>query len=333
MRKIISLILVLLLLAGCGSQPELDTPKDLPDIEEKSTETNGSEQYSWLIQSSDSKKFTYNIPTVDKPLDITITLNLVAWKHGGNDVYGDYEGRALITFDVDYSKLSDGDVSISGNAFTDSIGDMSFEITPYDRDEYDKIRKSGSEDLSLAPLRVFSGMSAFLADFNHAKFEAAQAIDRDTGKILYNVNEGVSDEEKIPIGINFLVDGEDVTIDIPTYNSTWKLDFFRGSITQNKDGVNPIDTFRDILISRMEQRQELSENAGSGTTSSDSETGNEGSGSYMTDDQGREGFDTNGDGKLDMWMDENGDMRMDLDHDGVWDPVIEGEFSEGALDN
>lgn len=58
-------------------------------------------------------------------------------------MYGSYRGRSLITFDVDYSKLSDEQVMFSGSAMKDNICDnISFEDMPYEKND----AKVGSRD-------------------------------------------------------------------------------------------------------------------------------------------------------------------------------------------
>lgn len=319
-----------------GIQKESETTEETRrmGVKEPSDQSEAGQDYKWLIQVSDSKNGNIPVPMSDKSLNFKCTLYFVAWKNGGEDIYGTYEGRALITFDIDESKLSDKNVSVTGTAMLDSMMDVNFEILPYDNEEYDRIKKSGTDDISPAPLSTFTGMSAFTGMHEAVKWETVKAIDKKTGKMVLNVNNGSSDSQKYSIGINILVNNEKVTVDIPTYNSTWKLDFFRGSITKNEAGLNPIDIFRDTLITRMEKKQEVSERAKENSKGSDNdpEVPSGTTSSYMTDSEGREGFDTNGDGNLDMWMDENGDMRMDLDQNGQWDPVIESDWGEGALE-
>jgi len=333
MRKIVSFtILFMLLFAGCsktGIEDRMGGPEitATPDIKVPKKDNN-----TWLIQVTDSKKAI--VPFSGKPLEFTLNFYMVAWKNGGNDVNGNYEGRALVTFDFDYKKLSDKEVSYTGNVFTDNLIDMKFEISPYNSGQFDKIRKAGADELYIAPLGSFNGMSAFLGSVNAAKWEAWQAKDSKSGDILLKVDDSFSDSKKVPIGINLLISGERITVDIPTYNSTWKLSYFNGSIGKNKDGKDPLDIFRDILITRMEQRQETVNNQNVNTNPAaggekNNSTGT--NGGYLKDSEGHEGFDTNGDGKLDMWVDDDGNVRMDLDKDGKWDPVIKGEFSDGGL--
>ncbi len=337
-RKVISILAVLMLvITGCAdkinTEPS-DTEASSTISKQKIAAENSDEKskgYDWIIEVNDSKNGSYAIPMSDKTMNFTVNLYFIAWKNGGNDIYGNYNGRALITFDIDNKSFSDEEINYSGNVLLDSLCDeINFKIAQYNKDEYDKIKKTGPEELSLAPLGTFNGMSIFSPMFIAGRWGSLKAVDKDSGKVVYDENYANQDDEKFPVSINLLTGGDRVTVDIPTYNSVWKLDFFRGSITQNKEGKDPIKLFRDKLLDRIEQNQKFSENK-TGGEQSNSEPPSDVNGKFITDSEGREGFDLDGDGKLDMWMDENDNMRMDLDKDGKWDPVIEGEYSDGAI--
>lgn len=90
---------------------------------EAANETLASGPY-WRIEVSDTKNFTYTIPNVNGgTIDMTATLHFIAWKEGGEEMFGKYKGRALVAFDMDLSKAGADGVTFMGGAMDDSISD------------------------------------------------------------------------------------------------------------------------------------------------------------------------------------------------------------------
>lgn len=360
-----TICLVSLFLSACGTGGAPGS-QDGSGNAAVQTVTENTDLHKWIINVSDSKKGTYTVPESGRSFDYTAALNLIAWKNGGDDIFGDYRGKWLISFDVDYDKLSDSDVKFAGNVLVDRLcNDMSFTISPYNSDGYKKIKKSMPGSVYVVPLVKYDGMSSFTAEEIPVKREDWQATDAKSGETLFNADFSFSDGEKVPVGVNMLIRKKEVVADIPTYSSVWKLDYFYGSITENTDGKDPEALFNNIISSRAQKMQ--GENNGSNPGKGDNESGT-GTGSYTTDSEGRKGFDADGDGetdtwydedgnmqsdaiqggyvtdseghegldvdgdgKLDMWMDEDGDTHMDINKDGKLE-IIRGEYSDGAGD-
>lgn len=339
MRKLICLIFILILaLCACSSkgatesptaktQDELGKNSSDPSNTANSTMPSDSAGYNWLITTSDTKKTALNVPSTGKSVDITVTLYFVAWKNGGGDMFGEYEGRALIAFDGDMSKLSSGSITFTGGFMDDNICEnISFEMLPYNQDT---IQANDSEDIDLAPLAKFVGQSDFITDEYLINQQTWQAMA--DGKVKLDVNSSFSDGEKYPQGFNLKADDRTVIISVPTFTQTYNLDYFKGNIIKTTDEIQPVELFRDTVMTRMEERLAMSESQGEPAPDAPAEIQELPQGSFITDSQGREGFDMDGDGKLDMWFDDEGNVWSDFDKDGNFEPIPEGEFSDGAL--
>jgi hypothetical protein len=64
------------------------------------------------------------------------------------------------------------------------------------------------------------------------------------------------------------------------------------------------------------------------TADFDSSAGFESQNGFAVDSEGREGIDTNGDGRLEIYYGEDGEARADFDGDGKYD-IIDSEYSSG----
>lgn len=334
MRKMFCIFMVLILtLCACSnesSKSSTKTPSTNPqgEAQDDSSESE-AEVYNWLITTSDTKKTSLNVPSMGKSIDITISLYFVAWKNGGEDMFGEYEGRALIAFDGDMSKLSSGSLSYTGGFMDDNICDnISFEIIPFNQEE---IKAVGSEDIELAPLAKFVGQSDFITDEYLINQQTWQALA--DGEVKLDINSSFSDGEKYPQGFNLKADDSTVIISVPTFTQTYNLDYFRGEIVKTTEEVNPVELFRDAVMTRMEERLAMGEQAQEQSAAPDvpDESQELPQGGFITDSEGREGFDADGDGQLDMWFDDEGNVWSDFDGDGNFEPAPEGTFSDGAL--
>jgi hypothetical protein len=340
MRKLFCLIFILILaLCACSSkgttesstvepQEELRNNSN-PSNETNSTAPSDSAGYNWLITTSDTKKTTLNVPSTGKSIDITVTLYFVAWKNGGEDMFGKYEGRALITFDGDLSKLSSGSLSFTGGFMDDNICEnIFFEMMPYNQEA---IKVDGSEDIDLAPLAKFVGQSDFVTDEYLINQQTWQALA--DGEVKLDVNSSFSDGEKYPQGFSLKADESTVIVSVPTFTQTYNLDYFKGEIIKTTDEIKPVEWFRDTVMTRMEERLAMGEQSQGESTEPDAGDDSQElpQGSFITDSEGREGFDMDGDGKLDIWFDDEGNVWSDFDKDGNFEPIPEGTFSDGAL--
>lgn len=107
---------------------------------------------NWLLKVEET------IPVMEDGLTIEYTLVLIAYKMGGKDVYGSYEGVAYIGSRMDASGLSGIFAKITGGFDTDIyVNNLSFELEPFDREEY--ARYGSSERHSLPPLADYDSMA------------------------------------------------------------------------------------------------------------------------------------------------------------------------------
>ena len=125
----IGIVIGTLTLSGCGSAvqkaPESSQPSASLAEKEAAEESLPSGSY-WRIEVSDTKNFTYTIPNGNGGvIDMTATLHFIAWKAGGEEMFGQYEGRALVAFNMDLSKAGTGGVTVMGGAMDDSISTTS----------------------------------------------------------------------------------------------------------------------------------------------------------------------------------------------------------------
>lgn len=339
MRKLFLFFILILALCACSSKGTTKSPTAKPQDELGNNSSNpnnaanpakpsDSAVYNWLITTSDTKKTALNVPSTGKSIDITVTLYFVAWKNGGEDMFGEYEGRALIAFDGDMSKLSSGGISFTGGFMDDNICEnISFELLPYNQET---IQADGSEDIDLAPLAKFVGQSEFITDECLINQQTWKALA--DGEVKLDINSSFSDGEKYPQGFILKADESTVFVSVPTFTQTYNLDYFKGELIKTTDEIEPMEWFRDTVMTRMEERLAMSESQGESSAPDVADESQElPQGGYFTDSEGHEGFDLDGDGKLDMWFDDEGNVWSDLDNDGNFEPAPEGEFSEGAL--
>jgi len=101
--------------------------------------------------------------------------------------------------------------------------------------------------------------------------------------------------------------------------AAYGLEAFSGTITKADTPTDARSWFRDNVLTRMEERLSLSEqSAGQQEPAPDSGEAAVQSG-LMVDSEGREGMDTNGDGRLDIYYGEDGKVWADFDGDGKYE--------------
>ena len=124
---LIILAISVLTLSGCGG-----TTQKAPQNQQPSTAQEGKESADdalaagpyWQIKVSDTKNFSYAVPDGNGGvINMTAALYFIAWKQGGEDMFGQYEGRALVGLNMDLSQAGTGGVSYSGGVLQDGISD------------------------------------------------------------------------------------------------------------------------------------------------------------------------------------------------------------------
>lgn len=319
---LIMLILSVALLTGCRGAAQVTQASRQPGVaqvaEEAASANNVSDAY-WLIEVSDTKNFTYPIPNGNGgSIDMTATLHFIAWKEGGEKIYGQYEGRALVTIDMDLSKAGASGISYTGGVMDDSISNnISFELLPAQQEAV----SAEGEDIDLAPLVKCIGQAEIVTDEYTISQQAWKALAN--GQTKLDVNGGFGDGTKNPQGFGLKAGKDTVLISVGDLTAAYRLEAFWGAIKKADTPTDALSWFRDKVMSRMEDRLSLSEqSAAQQTPKADSGDAAAQSG-FTVDSAGHEGIDTNGDGKLEIYLDEAGKAWADFDGDGKYE--IAGE--------
>lgn len=305
-----------LMLSGCGGAAQKASESSQPSAvrTEKAAADEASGPY-WLIEVSETKNFTYTVPNGNGGvIDMTATLHFIAWKAGGGEMFGQYEGRALVVFNMDLSKAGAGDVTVMGGAMDDSISDdISFELIPAQQEAV----TAKDEDIDLAPLVKFIGQAEISTDKYIISQQDWKVLA--DGQVKLDVNGSFGDGAKYGQGFVLKAGEDTVLISVGDFAVVYNLDAFRGTISKTEAGADPRSWFRDKVMSRMEERLSSSKQ------SSDQRPPEAGSGDaadqkgFTVDSEGREGMDTNGDGRLEIYFDEAGNVWHDFDGDGKYE--------------
>jgi hypothetical protein len=315
---LIGIVVGVLTLSGCGDTaqkaPESIQPSAAQAEKEAADEALPSGPY-WRIEASDTKYFTYTIPNGNGGvIDIAATLHFIAWKAGGEEMFGQYEGRALVTFDMDLSKAGTGGVNYTGGVMDDSISDnISFELIPA---QQEAVTAKG-EDIDLAPLVKFIGQAEIITDEYTISQQNWKALA--DGRVKLDVSGSFGDGAKNAQGFVLKAGEDTVLISVGDFAAAYNLDAFRGTISKTEAGADPRSWFQDKVMSRMEERLSSSEQPG-GQPPTEADSGDVADQNGLTvDSQGREGMDTNGDGKLEIYFGEDGKVYADFDGDGKYE--------------
>ena len=314
---VIGIVIGALTLSGCGSTAEKSPVSSQSGVAQAEKGTADEAPFSgsyWRMEVSDTKNFTYAIPNGNGGgIDMTVTLHFIAWKAGGEDMFGQYEGRALVAFDVDLSKAGSDGVTFMGGAMEDSISDdISFELLPA---RQETITAEG-EDVELVPLVAFVGQAKILTDEYTVSQQDWQAIA--DGEVQLDITDSFGDGTKYPQGFDLKAGEDTVLISVGDFAAAYNLDAFRGTISKTDTGEDPRSWFREKVMSRMEERLSSSEQSGSQQPlEADGDTPDQNG--FTVDSQGREGMDTNGDGKLEIYFGEDGKVYADFDGDGNYE--------------
>lgn len=326
---LIGIVVGALTLSGCGgtaqtapegrqptvqTAPESSRPSAVQAEKEAAEDALPSGPY-WRIEASDTKNFTYTIPDGrGGVIDMTVTLHFIAWKTGGEEMFGQYEGRALVTFDMDLSKAGTGGVTFMGGAMDDSISDnISFELIPAQQETV----TAKDENIDLAPLAKFIGQADIMTDEYTISQQNWKALA--DGQVKLDVNGGFGDGAKNAQGFVLKAGETTVLISVSDFAAAYNLDAFQGTILKTETETDPYSWFRDKVLSRMEERLSSSEQSGSRQPpEADSGAAPDPNG-LTVDSQGCEGMDTNGDGKLEIYFGEDGKVYADFDGDGKYE--------------
>lgn len=327
---LIAFLLCASVLTGCGGTAQ-NAPQNhqssTAQVEKESADDTLAAGPYWQIEVSDTKNFSYAIPGGNGgAIDMTATLYFIAWKQGGKDMFGRYEGRALVALDMGLSQAGTGGVSYSGGVLEDSISEsITFEMLPL---EQNAVKVEG-EDIDLAPLADFVGQAEILADEHTISQQAWKTLA--DGQVKLDINGSFGDGEKVPQGFTLKAREDTVLISVGDLASAYGLEAFSGTMTSADTQTDTLAWFRDKVMTRMEERLSLSEQpAGQqiSTAGVESSAGFESQNEFTVDSEGREGMDTNGDGRLEIYYGEDGEVWVDFDGNGEYE--IAG--SDGSSD-
>lgn len=362
MKKLKFFIIALLILSltGCTVQlkstPEETQPEQgsvsygSPGNEAKDTRDGQLKGFDWTINADDTISGKYQLPGGGKALDYNITLRLVAWKSGGEEVYGSYEGEAYILFEFDESGLSDADyLYMGGGTFNRRCEKLEFEVKVFDREAVNQkiIPLPDTDTISIMPLRNFNAMAYSDSVWSTMLHMDQTVQDRKSGDTLSQIEGGSGESSSDVMGIDLFIDNEHVTINIPTYRLTWECGYFTGTVVSSPLGTAKRDKL-DMPDARLGYPDAGLENPNAGLVNPNSADGNpfespdedkwenpyeafqnEFSDKYIQKDpNGLSGYDMNGDGKVDAYIGDDGLLNFDLNFDGVFDDLDNTEGAE-----
>ncbi len=358
MKTFIFLFIALLILSliGCtvpvGSDktPEEKTGPEQGSLspgssgnEDEETGDIQAEGFDWTINADDTISGKYQLPGGGKALDYNITLRLVAWKSGGEEVYGSYEGEAYILFEFDESRLSDADyLYMGGGTFNRRCEKLEFEVEVYDREEVNQkiIPLPDTDTISIMPLRTYNAMASSNSIWSTMLQMNQTVKGRKSGDTLSQIIGGSGEGSSDVMGIDLFIDDEHVTLDIPTYRLTWNCGYFTGSVVSSPLGTAKRDKLEipDAGLGNPDSGLANPDTADDSTFELPDEEKwgnpneafqNELSDKYIQNDpNGLSGYDMNGDGKVDAYIGDDGNMKFDLDFDGVFDDLDDMEGAE-----
>ncbi len=297
-----------LMMTGCGDSAGKAPKPEQPD---------SSGPY-WLIETSDTKDFSYAVPGGSGgTIDMTATLYFTAWKEGGEEMFGQYKGRALVALDMDLSQAGSGGVEFTGGVMDDSISDdISFELLPAQQEAV----TADGEDIDLAPLIQTIGQADIMTEDYMITQQNWKALA--DGEVKLDVNGGFGDGKRYRQGFDLKAGKDSVLVSVRDLAVSYGLEAFSGTITKSDTSPDALSWFRDKVMSRMEERLSSSEQS-AGQQTPESDYGNAYQNGLATDSEGREGMDTNGDGKFEIYIGEDGRTWADFDGDGKYEIVGE----------
>lgn len=351
MKIFILLIIALLIINLVGCEVSLESgiaPEETTEPEQSSGSPGSPDDKSggqsdikpegldWTINVDDTISGSYELPAGGKALEYDITLGLVAWKSGGEEVYGRYEGEAYILFEFDESGLSDADyLYMGGGTFNRKCEKLEFEVEVYDQEKLNQQTIPLPDDIvSVVPLRSFNAMASSKSLWSTILQMDQTVSNRKSSDTLSQIAGGSGESSSDAMGIDLFIDNGHVTVDIPTYRLTWNCGYFTGTVVSSPLGtekrerliepdvglVNPDE--KDDYPFEVPQDEKKWKNPFEVPQ-------NELNDKYIPDDpNGLSGYDMNGDGKVDAYIGEDGNLNFDLNFDGVFDDLDNTEEVE-----
>jgi hypothetical protein len=245
-------VLLVFLVSACllyGCSPEADAPAKSVEPQ-KATES--PLECNWLL------KVDQTIPVTSDELTVNHTLVFIAEKEGGTDVYGVYNGAAYISSELDASNLSNSFFDVSGGFDVKAFANnLSFEIVPYDKEEYSRYGLK-KDDPPLVPLVEYESMALFSAEMTGTGIVNPSV----TGE---NVNAGYNDSASgtAPIVMRIAVKSGKVEVDVPAFNvgSTFK-GLLTGDPQQSGEEYQQAMAKIESLINESEQEEQEEDNEG-----------------------------------------------------------------------
>ena len=338
-------------LAGCAALPgpgkaSEKKPESLQNSGSQDDKSGGqsdvkSEGLDWTINADDTISGSYELPAGGKALEYDITLRLAAWKSGGEDVYGRYEGEAYILFKFDESGLSDADYQyMGGGAFNRKCEKLEFEVEVYDREELNQkiIPLPGTDTISIMPLRTYNAMASSNSVWSTILQMDQTVRGRKSGDTLSQIEGGSGESSSDVMGIDFFIDNRYVTVDIPTYRLTWNCGYFTGTVDSSPLGTAKRNKL-DMPDTGLENSNVVDDGEKKNPPQTEQNGGNEEypfdlpqnelKDKYIHNDpNGLTGYDMNSDGKVDAYIDDDGNLKFDLNFDGVFDDLEDTEGTE-----
>jgi hypothetical protein len=199
----------------------------------------------------------------------------------------------------------------------DSISDnISFELLPTQQEAV----TANGEDIDLAPLVQTVGQADIMTDEYTITQQNWRALA--DGQVKLDVNGGFGDGERYPQGFDLKAGKDSVLVSVRDFAAAYDLEAFSGTIKKTDTPPDALSRFRDRMMSRMEERLSYSEQS-AGKQAPESVYGGTPQSGWAVDSEGREGMDTNGDGRFEIYIGEDGKTWADFDGDGKYE--IAGE--------
>ncbi|MDD4493223.1 MAG: hypothetical protein PHV32_02555, partial [Eubacteriales bacterium] len=119
---------------GTKGTTETSHYSGLPNNTTGGQSNKGTDGLDWTFSVNNTISGSYKLPAGGKALEYDITLRIVAWKSGGEDSFGKYEGEGYILFEFDESGLSNTELTyLGGGAFNRRCESLEFEIEESDQ--------------------------------------------------------------------------------------------------------------------------------------------------------------------------------------------------------
>ncbi|MGI6152129.1 MAG: hypothetical protein ACOYIR_09320 [Christensenellales bacterium] len=215
-------LISLIVVSGCAPAPAADS--GFPggaDSKAPDAPAQGPVECNWVL------KVDHTIPVTTDGLTVNYTLVLIAQKVGGTDVYGTYEGAAYIASVLDASNLSNEFFEVTGGFDLQAYAnDLSFELVPYDIEEYSRYGIA-EDDIPLAPLVRYESMALLSPEMTGGGVLNPYVLGDNVTAGYYDTACGTA-----PVAMKIVVNSGKVEVTVPslTYES------FKGLLLGEPDG-------------------------------------------------------------------------------------------------